>query len=390
MQGNQGQKGIFRSVLSFILLCTLSLSAYIVKKGDTLWDLSEEFFQDPFQWPGIWENNPHIENPHLIYPGDSLNMDGSASTAATSITPAQEVPKSIATTSPFLPDSLLPKGVINSERAANFQAKLGGLKSNSSVYDNLTVKPTKFVPTKVKKVPYLNRHYQIHAPRATPELSPNWGKWIDIESGVRNAHPRARVGDEILLQSGKSSTTMKVGDHVYLFTSKALKLHISDEKMPVEYFMHELCAVAQIKDVGLGKTRAILSHMFTSFEVEDSRALTDLNWDLIKVKGFEKVTNVEYETLAEIVWIQQDANITQNHAYALINRGVAAGYNKGDGVVIWEDDFEDEQLAPRMLGRGIIVNSAENFSTILIRDILNAHRIVETSNLVSVNYRALK
>lgn len=30
--------------------------AYIVKKGDTLWDLSESFFNDPFFWPDLWES----------------------------------------------------------------------------------------------------------------------------------------------------------------------------------------------------------------------------------------------------------------------------------------------------------------------------------------------
>jgi LysM domain. len=34
----------------------LAASAYVVKKGDTLWDLSDEFLNDPFAWPDLWEN----------------------------------------------------------------------------------------------------------------------------------------------------------------------------------------------------------------------------------------------------------------------------------------------------------------------------------------------
>lgn len=47
---------------------------YTVVKGDTLWDISERFISDPFYWPNIWRDNPHIENPHLIYPGQQLRV----------------------------------------------------------------------------------------------------------------------------------------------------------------------------------------------------------------------------------------------------------------------------------------------------------------------------
>lgn len=47
---------------------------YLIKKGDTLWDISDSKLQDPFLWPRLWKENPQIKNPDLIYPGDKLKI----------------------------------------------------------------------------------------------------------------------------------------------------------------------------------------------------------------------------------------------------------------------------------------------------------------------------
>lgn len=68
--------------LLFLLLvglpvCTASAAdnrTYTIKKGDTLWGISERFVKDPYYWPNLWANNPDITNPHLIYPGQRVRL----------------------------------------------------------------------------------------------------------------------------------------------------------------------------------------------------------------------------------------------------------------------------------------------------------------------------
>jgi len=49
-------------------------AVYIVKEGDTLWNISRRYLEDPFLWPTLWEMNKHIKDPQWIYPGQPLML----------------------------------------------------------------------------------------------------------------------------------------------------------------------------------------------------------------------------------------------------------------------------------------------------------------------------
>ena len=81
---------------------------HVVVKGDTLWDICDSLYGNPWVWPKVWQLNPHITNPHWIFPGTQLRVYyelpksmAAASALDEAIAEAEEV-ASAATTPPPL------------------------------------------------------------------------------------------------------------------------------------------------------------------------------------------------------------------------------------------------------------------------------------------------
>jgi LysM repeat protein len=64
---------------------------HVVQKGETLWGICEQSLNNPYQWPRIWAYNPQIQNPHWIYPNETIRLQKNASlTAAPMVTTPEE------------------------------------------------------------------------------------------------------------------------------------------------------------------------------------------------------------------------------------------------------------------------------------------------------------
>ena len=64
------------------------VQVYTIQPGDTLWDLAQKFYGNPYLWPQLWEPNTYIRDAHWIYPGDPLVVMPRPGEAATAEAPA--------------------------------------------------------------------------------------------------------------------------------------------------------------------------------------------------------------------------------------------------------------------------------------------------------------
>jgi hypothetical protein len=67
---------------------------YVIQSGDTLWDISQRFLADPYQWPQLWSYNEYVTNPHWIYPGNKIyfNLGDALTPPSAGVDLVQEVP----------------------------------------------------------------------------------------------------------------------------------------------------------------------------------------------------------------------------------------------------------------------------------------------------------
>ena len=385
--------GFLKSATLCLGLAALVASAYIVKEGDTLWDLSDEFLNDPFAWPDLWENNRHIQDPHWIYPGDSIYFGDSTRDEQVTIPTSQNrYPCGGA-----VADTNLPKGVSavgcdqGDARNGDFENMLGDLRNR----DKKTKKERKEDIYLYKQRPapkIFNGYYQILAPEIydIEDLKQD-DSFFSIRSGEKK-EPILHIPEmEVVVGIGKKTySKLKKGDLVEILDARAIEVPGTHGKSFDTYALLRLSGYAKITAIGDTLSRAQIVQSFREIKIQQSKARLKKKLKTINVSGYSKEQKADIEDMATIRYSMDPMLIIGAYSYVLIDKGNEDKFRTGDAIAIWEEDKSDESIPPRLLGRGVIARATDHEASVLIREIYSNNRRVEMGHKVSVTHRAQK
>jgi hypothetical protein len=369
----------------------------VVKEGDTLWDLSDEYLHDPFAWPDLWENNRHIQDPHWIYPGDSIYLGDSIREE-----PVMQIPadKKKYPCKAAVADSNLPKGKgyqiqsvgcdENDERNGEFENMLGNLRDKDKKQKKKKQEADSYFYKKRPEPKIFNGYYQILAPEIyTLDSLKNDSNFISIRSGEKK-EPILHIPEmEVVVGIGrKTNPNLKKGDLVEILDAKRIDVPGNAGKTFEHYALLKLSGVAKITAIGDTLSRAMVMQSFREIKINQSKARLKKPIAPINVNGYSDVPESNIDSMAQIRYAMDPMLIIGSYSYVLIDKGTEQGYGTGDAIAIWEPDRSDASIAPRLLGRGIIARASQNEAAVLVREAYSNNRRIETGHRVSVTHKA--
>ncbi len=386
------------SSVSLIVACSVFVAgAYIVKKGDTLWDLSAQFRNDPFAWPDLWSQNRHIENPNVIYPGDSINVgEATAPPVADTVSKIEEA-AGIIPSAPPPPDSMLPKGVLvsisgGSSRDSDFRRNLGTLPGqvDTSLVGSSLKDSTLFIFRKSAPPAVFNKYFQMLAPKLIDRKAMREdASWIKIANGDKMPSLLLHTGDEILIQTGRLATAIKAGSIVEIWMAEPITFKGSNDSVPREYALMRLGGFSKVESVGDTISRAIIIQSLAAVPIAKAKARLTQSVTPIKVSSYQAVDGLKFESMPQIKYAIDPTLAVAAYSYVIADGGTSNGLNPGDGVAFLENKIIDPTLPPRTLGRGIVVTAGANEACILVREMSNPSRRLDRGNRVALTHRAI-
>ena len=284
---------------------------HVVKKGDTLWDLAKEYLKDPFRWPDVFLRNTDIvENPHWIYPGETIRI------------PSSEVKPEVLARIATKPAPPSDKTVFASERMGLLPDRIG---SNGEVLGRVSASG---VPRgEIESAPFGDR---IGGPRGSGRLSGAYDRpGIQTPAGDR----RFQLKDRIFVDLPASSSA-RVGD---VLLSYRLGPELSDVGQLVIP-----TGILRIESTTAGQP-ALARIMKQFAEIRLDQRVMALN-ELQPSVG--SPTRVNPGPAEKVIYVANDPVLPSLQSYVIITTKAANGVRVGDQFTLIDDTIDPRYPAP--------------------------------------------
>jgi hypothetical protein len=338
---------------------------YTIKPGDTLWDLSGRFLNNPWYWPKIWSYNPEISNPHWIYPGNVLKFYPSQEEAPTRVEPVGPGTPIAAAT-----------GAEEAAAAAEAEEELEPAKeledlSRADLKAPAPVEQTDAVavagPYKIGFIPHRSR-YALHDTFVTPRELAESG---EITAAFEEKAMLATL-DRAYARFQKPAE-VKVGETYIVYKTKGAVRHPSakDQK---EIFGYQSQIIGAAKVVAVEDKAATLVITQALEPIERGALLGP--WSQKFYRPVDRRPNKK-AIAGQIIGTQYEV-VTQygEHHMVFLDRGEKDGVEEGNVFTVlrsgeqYAQDLRkatwDDNLPIEVVGQLLVVDVKENASTALV------------------------
>lgn len=307
----------YKAILCTALVAAMMTSGdeiHTVIKRDNLWNLSGQYLSNPFLWPDIWNANPQIKNPHLIYPGEKITV------------PAH------------LADS---KGAGSNTSSGDNQSK------NTITQSDLTSALNAY---------YLNRSdlYSQKALLAAPYLETSSTEESSIGSINDKSRQMYTLSNTATIKL-KSGNTLSVGDQVDIMS---IQKGANKTKIVVP------AGSAEVTSIANGSARIIVTSAWEVIRNNDfivpSRTIEKLKTPIADLT----VSEIE----SEIISVVHQSAVIKPFQTIIINTGKIKDVVIGDlFIATAKNELGEKEVEPSF--RGIIIRSDAESSTLLVEEV---------------------
>jgi hypothetical protein len=285
---------------------------YTVQKGDTLWGLSQKFFDSAWYWPGLWAENTDIANPHWIYPGQQITLYNKNAIAEIKEKKKKTVPEIV-------------QEIKKEEKKPNF------------------------VFRKINKLPYIS----------VKEIKPD----ATIQRGVTPVDMYSTT-DEIYIIAENSSEKFLIGEK-YAIYKKPVKVFDPDNKKLFIGYQYNLAGIIEILKKEGKFLRAVITNTYRP--IANGDLITEFNEISPDIFLKPSVAGLKGKIIKE----KEGALYLGEHFVGFINAGTSDGVERGQIYSIVEEQIVNldkknkfTELVP--IGSFVVVDSKEKTSAVLI------------------------
>jgi len=312
-----------------------SSTRYTIKQGDTLWDISNTFFKDPFLWPFIWKANPYITNPDLIYPGNKLAIPSLAP-----IERAMQAPAAAETGEEGI-------GALQQKRTEAAREKPG---------EEEAVTTGKLILPEEAASPIIDKYAMLNA-----------GYVGDDESKdviVGGAEPKRNFSyDDIVYVNIRSKEDVNIGDKYIMFN------RLNKVKHPVtgREYGRLIKILGILRITAKDKPGMYTARITLSFDVSGKGTMLMPYQEPIPIYDTPQKTK---DIAGYILEVMDGRTINGQHDIVYLDKGSADGVEPGDRFVVYTGP-EEAALPRKLVGETQVILVKEHTSTAVVRKSTN-------------------